>query len=137
MSKKVYNKLVRSEIPEIIKSEGRACAYVELDSKEDKDHIIQLLKEKLIEEAQEVMEAKHKGQLIEELGDLHSVFCELRDMLGFGWSGEIGEVIKAKNIQKGEFRISKDKNGNIVSSSARCDSVSYIKLISVDDGQET
>ena len=133
MGKKVYNKLVRSEIPEIIKSEGRSCTYVELDSQKDKDHIIHLLKEKLIEEAHEVMEAKNKGQIIEELGDLHSVWVELRDILGIGWTGEIGDVMKTKTIQKGDFRISRDQNGNIVNSNGRSHSASYIKLISVDD----
>lgn len=131
MGKKVYNKLVRSEIPEIIKSEGRTCTYVELDVEEDKDHIIQLLKEKLIEEAQEVMEAKHRGNLIEELGDLNSVYHELVRLLGCSYV--IGDVSKAKDIQKGQFKIGVDVNGRRVSSRDPYDSLKYIKLISVDD----
>ena len=137
MGKKVYNKLVRSEIPEIIKSEGRSCTYVELDEKQDRDHIIQLLKEKLIEEANEVMEANNKGNLIEELGDLNAVYRELISILNFNWSGHVGDVQKAKDIQKGRFAVGVDKNGKRVDEGARYDSLRYIKLISVDDGQET
>ena len=78
MSRKLYNKLVRSEIPTIIRESGRECIYGVLTVKDNKDEIIKLLKEKLVEEANEVLEAIHRGDILEEMGDLYSVYYELK-----------------------------------------------------------
>ena len=67
------NKLVRDNIPEIVKAEGRTIKYREIQGKE----LIIALATKLIEESQEVLDAVHSGDgtnLIEELGDLMDVY---------------------------------------------------------------
>lgn len=132
MSKKVYNKLVRSEIPEIIKSEGRECLIAKLNLNDNKDEIIHLLKEKLVEEANEVLSAKNNSELLEEVGDLQTVLAELRQV-ALNWR-DIETVMEAKNIQKGRFSQIVDANGKPVSRGHAGES-QYIKLISVEDNE--
>jgi predicted house-cleaning noncanonical NTP pyrophosphatase (MazG superfamily) len=133
VSKKVYNKLVRSEIPDIIKSEGRECTYIELNSDDDKDLKIikKMLKEKLVEEAQEVQESTHKSSILEEIGDVLDVIDEILDIhsemlyVGSDIRKELEVIRKAKSIQKGRFlKKVHGQNG--------CE-FKYIKLLSVDD----
>lgn len=134
MSKKIYNKLVRSEIPTIIRESGRECIYGKLTVEDNKDEIIKLLKEKLVEEANEVLEAKHRGDILEEMGDLRSVYNELENMLGV--YDEIGTISRAKAYQKGNFCTLLDNDGKPVER-GNSGTLTYYKLISVDDGQET
>ena len=68
--KKVYNKLVRDRIPEIIEKDGASFKTSVLN---DEDFKTELLK-KLIEEAQEVVGAKDDNkELVKELGDILEV----------------------------------------------------------------
>ncbi len=62
------NKLVRDHIPDIIRSEGRACETEILDEAAFR----QALMEKLVEEALEVAQADHTA-LITEVADLYEV----------------------------------------------------------------
>ena len=68
MARQTYNKLVRDRIPEIIQSEGRTCGT---DTFSD-EAFDQALREKLIEEAQEIAAAT-PDKLIMELADLYEV----------------------------------------------------------------
>jgi len=70
--RKEYNKLVRDRIPEIIQRDGRQCE-VRIASDEE---YTQLLKAKLIEEAQEVASASD-DEIIKELADLYEVIDSL------------------------------------------------------------
>jgi predicted house-cleaning noncanonical NTP pyrophosphatase (MazG superfamily) len=70
MTRKVYNKLVRDRIPEIIEAAGQQCA---VDIMADNE-VRQALLTKLVEEAQEVLEATPEG-LTTEIADL----CEVLD----------------------------------------------------------
>ena len=70
--RKEYNKLVRDRIPEIIQKDGRQCE-VRVASREE---YTQLLKAKLIEEAQEVAAASD-DEIIKELADLYEVIGSL------------------------------------------------------------
>ena len=140
---KKYNKLVRSEIPEIIKAEGKQCMYITLDpiKEEDKTEVIRLLKQKLVEEAQEVLEAKTRGQVLEELADLTAVFdtlvyelCEQR----FGSDkklvlDQIDNLKTAKSIKNGDFQYLVDQNGKKVNDNYTIGYARYIKLLSVQD----
>jgi predicted house-cleaning noncanonical NTP pyrophosphatase (MazG superfamily) len=87
----IYGKLVRDNIPEIIKKENKIPTTRILSNDEYK---LELLK-KLVEEANEVLEAKEdENGLIKELGDLLEV---------------IDSTIKAFNLSKEEVLILKDK----------------------------
>ena len=72
---KIYNKLVRDKIPEIIKADGRECE-VEVVGQEEK---YKLLEAKLQEEVNEFLEAKN----LEELADVMEVLFGLAEALGF------------------------------------------------------
>lgn len=65
MERKIYNKLVRDKIPEIIKVNGKLASVSVLDGPEFKA----ALKQKLLEEAQEVAGAPD-DELIDELADV-------------------------------------------------------------------
>jgi predicted house-cleaning noncanonical NTP pyrophosphatase (MazG superfamily) len=69
MSEKVYNKLVRDGIPEIIEAKGH-IAHTRL--LEEQEYRQELLK-KLIEEAQEASETKSDEELFNELADILEV----------------------------------------------------------------
>lgn len=137
MSRKIYNKLVRSKTIDIIKDDGRTATYIELDArKEDQlKVIINLLKEKLIEEATEVLEAKNKGDMLEEIGDLLDVVDEILLLSVESYQGidsikkDLEVIREAKNIKRGEF-LKKERNQG-------CFEYKYTKLLAVDDGQET
>jgi len=66
---KIYNKLVRDNIPQIIKDAGKKCKVSILD---DEKYLIEL-KRKVIEEAQELTETKNRLETIEELADIFEV----------------------------------------------------------------
>ena len=89
--KKVYNKLIRDKIPEIIEKDGATYKTRILD---EKDFKTELLK-KLIEEAQEVVGAKddHK-ELIKELGDILEVIDYL--VISFDLNKSEIERVKAE-----------------------------------------
>jgi Uncharacterized conserved protein len=72
MTKTTYHKLVRDLIPEIIAQDGKQCETRELATNEYET----LLREKLVEEAQEACEAA-PDKLITELADLQEVMLAL------------------------------------------------------------
>jgi predicted house-cleaning noncanonical NTP pyrophosphatase (MazG superfamily) len=69
---KVYNKLVRDRIPEIIEAEGRKCQVEIMDETEYR----QALLKKLVEEAEEVRNAPAES-LAGEIADLYEVIDAL------------------------------------------------------------
>ncbi len=71
---KIYNKLVRDKIPEIIKADGQECDIL-IVSKEEK---YKLLEAKFQEEVNEFLEDKN----LEELADVMEVLFGLADSLG-------------------------------------------------------
>lgn len=85
MNKKIYNKLIRDKIPEIIISNGGESKTRVLDDTEYLDSLLQ----KIVEEAEEVKQTKgeHK-ELIKELGDVQEV---------------IAAIIKLQNLSKEEI----------------------------------
>ena len=69
---KTYHKLVRDRIPELLQQDG--CTYrVEIL---DEQEFQQALREKVLEEAREVVEAD-TGELVNELADLYEVLDTL------------------------------------------------------------
>ena len=86
----IFNKLVRDNIPEIIKKDNRIPKFRILSNDEYK---LELLK-KLVEESNEVLEAKNQEDLIKELGDLLEV---------------IDSTIQTFNLNREEILILKNK----------------------------
>ena len=94
MNVKIYNKLVRDRIPEIIESSGKTCVTeILLD-----EPYLEMLDKKLDEELAEY----HKDQNIEELADLLEV---IRACAGArGYSIEQLEQVRAdKAAKRGGF----------------------------------
>jgi len=69
MSRKIYNKLVRDKIPEIIRSKKKAFKVSILT----KEKYRKALKEKIDEEAKELLEAKTNKDVLNELADIQEL----------------------------------------------------------------
>lgn len=72
---KVYNKLVRDRIPEVIKKSGSICEIEIVNGKEKQE----FLETKLLEEVNEYLEDKN----LEELADVMEVLFGLANELGY------------------------------------------------------
>lgn len=88
---KVYNKLVRDKIPEIIKADGKECE-IEIASKCERQ---ELLEKKLMEEVNEFLEDKN----LEELADVMEVLYGLANNMGYS-----EEDLNKKRLEKLEKR---------------------------------
>ncbi|MGC1176534.1 MAG: nucleoside triphosphate pyrophosphohydrolase [Candidatus Saccharimonadales bacterium] len=95
MSKKIYNKLVRDKIPEIIRADGKQLKIRVLD---DAEHLEELIK-KLGEEYEEFKEALNA----EELADLHEVLRALADALGIDHD-DLEKIRQDKAAKRGAFK---------------------------------
>ncbi|ABR34961.1 nucleoside triphosphate pyrophosphohydrolase [Clostridium beijerinckii] len=87
---KVYNKLVRDKIPEIIKVDGRECETLVVTEEEK----YKLLEDKLQEEVNEFLEDKN----LEELADVMEVLFGLANSLGYSEE----ELLKARDKKREE-----------------------------------
>lgn len=91
MNKTYYNKLVRDNIPEIIKNKGSQFEIQEMSDEEYRG----ALREKLLEEAKEVFEAE-SDNLVTELADLYEVI----DALMKFYNIDKNLVLKQQNMRK-------------------------------------
>jgi len=91
---KIYNKLVRDHIPEIIESDGRKCTTEILSD----DRWLQMLDAKLNEELAEYQESKS----LEELADLLEVMCAVVKARGWSWE-QLEQVRQEKAARRGGF----------------------------------
>lgn len=94
----VYNKLVRDRIPEIIAADGLKVETKLLSSEE----VINYLKQKSVEEAQELAEATEVEEIKKEMADLEEVLLSLRERLDIS-SAEIEEVRQVRAEKRGRF----------------------------------
>lgn len=88
---KVYNKLVRDKIPQVIEDTGKKCDVRIADKKE----LYELLEAKLKEEVNEFLEDKN----LEELADIMEVLFGLTYNLGYN-----EEDLMKKRLEKKEER---------------------------------
>lgn len=95
MGKKVYNKLVRDKIPEIIRADGKRLKSRVLN---DVEHLEALLK-KLEEEVAELADARNA----EELADVHEVLIALAEALRIP-PEELEKVRRNKTAKRGGFQ---------------------------------
>lgn len=96
--KKIYNKLVRDRIPEIIEKDGKTCS-TRICS--DEEYVL-FLKQKLCEEANEVLESKSKEECIKELADVQEVMDALRNVLNIS-KEEVTAIQVKKGVSNGRF----------------------------------
>ena len=94
MTTKVYHKLVRDCIPDIIEADGKTCVCETLS---DEDYIA-LLDQKLNEELAEYQESKS----LEELADLLEVMQAVAKARGWTWE-ELEKVRADKAAKRGGF----------------------------------
>jgi predicted house-cleaning noncanonical NTP pyrophosphatase (MazG superfamily) len=92
---KIYNKLVRDKIPEIIKADGKKFKTRIL---EDKEHLQELIK-KLKEEAAEF----EANPSLEELADIKEITIAIREALGIH-AGELEDARRQKAAINGRFK---------------------------------
>lgn len=91
---KIYHKLVRDRIPEIIEADGKTCVFETLS---DEDYLY-LLDQKLNEELAEYQESKS----LEELADLLEVMQAV--VKARGWTqGELEHIRADKAAKRGGF----------------------------------
>lgn len=88
---KIYNKLVRDNIPQIIVKSGKTFKIKILEEKE----FLLELKKKLVEESNELLKTTSKEDMIKELADIYEVL----DYILIEHKIDLLEV-KKKRIQK-------------------------------------
>lgn len=88
---KIFNKLVRDKIPEIIENNNEVAVTKILDNKE----FIKELKTKLLEEYNEVINA-NKENILEELADM----LEVIDAIAQTENKTLEDIIKIKELKK-------------------------------------
>ncbi len=93
-STRVYNKLVRDKIPEIIEKSGNSCTVETLTD----EKYIAMLDAKLNEELAEYQESK----ALEELADLLEVMGAVVKARGYTWN-ELTTLQKKKREERGGF----------------------------------
>ena len=96
---RIYNKLVRDKIIEIIEAAGKKVTYKTLNDLEYKEE----LEFKLLEEYNEVTLAKTKEEKLEELADMYEVIKAMAEYE----KASINDVIalaEAKEKAKGSFK---------------------------------
>ncbi|MFA5022232.1 MAG: nucleoside triphosphate pyrophosphohydrolase [Patescibacteria group bacterium] len=96
--KKIYKKLVRDKIPEICRQEGGVPQYQVLNPK----RFGQELKNKLLEEAQELVLAKPK-EIKNEIVDVYEVLLSLAKNSKISWQ-KIEKFRLEKNKKRGSFK---------------------------------
>ncbi len=95
---KVFNKLVRDNIPNIIKGNNETPITRILN---DEEYKIELLK-KLKEECNEVIEAKNTKDVLEELADTYEVLKAIATLLNSSID-QVANIANEKAIKRGAF----------------------------------
>ena len=91
---KIFNKLVRDRIPEIIEASGKTCLTATLSN----EAYLHMLDQKLNEELAEYQESK----AIEELADLLEVIAAIANASGSSWD-HLMQIQEKKRRQRGGF----------------------------------
>ncbi len=93
--KKIYNKLVRDKIPQIIRDNNQTCFTKTLSG----DSYLKMLDQKLMEECKEYIEDND----IEELADLTEVILAILKARGVSYD-ELEKIRRSKLERNGGFR---------------------------------
>ncbi|RJO62076.1 phosphoribosyl-ATP pyrophosphohydrolase [candidate division WS5 bacterium] len=95
----VYKKLVRDRIPEIIEADGLVAETRTLEREE----YLELLKKKLIEEAQEVAEASDRNETGKELSDVLEVVRSIAETEEISME-EVMRIMEERAEKRGRFQ---------------------------------
>ena len=93
--KRIYHKLIRDRIPEIIETQGQCCIVKQLSD----EAYLEMVDAKLDEELAEY----HKDQNLEELADLLEVIFAAAEARGYT-KEQLESVRSEKEAQRGVFR---------------------------------
>ena len=96
---KKYNKLLRDRILEIIKADGEKPYFRILNKKQ----YLKEIKKKIIEETKELIKAKNKKEIINEIVDIQELIDALISELGLT-KLKIQKQQKVKNKKRGRFK---------------------------------
>lgn len=96
---KIYNKLIRDKILEIIEKIGEKPYWRVLNKKE----YLREIKKKILEEAKELVKTKKKKEIINEIVDIQELIDTLALELGLTKS-QIQKQQKVKNKKRGGFK---------------------------------
>ncbi len=98
--KKKHNKLIRDKIPQIIEKNNQKPIIKELN----KEEFIEKLFDKLIEEANEIIEAQEdKKELKEEIADIYEVIDNIVELYELD-KKEILSIQDKKRKERGSFK---------------------------------
>jgi len=95
---KKYNKLIRDKIPEVIEDSGKSYKIRKLDDRE----YLEKVKEKIIEETNELVESKSRVDIINEIADVYEIIEALMDIKKITPS-EVSKVKENKKVSRGAF----------------------------------
>lgn len=95
---KIYNKLIRDKIPEIIEKDNKQAEIETLNESE----FLEELKTKLIEEAQEIKGAQDRESMLSELADLQEVMDYIKTHYNINQM-EINTQQALKALRRGKF----------------------------------
>ncbi len=93
-----YNKLVRDRIPEIIRQQGRTCSTAIMPDA----RYVASLKQKLVEESQEALQAP-PDEVLGELADIYEVIDALLAALSIDRADILREQAR-KRAERGGFQ---------------------------------
>ena len=97
---RVFNKLVRDNIPNIIALNGEESITRVLD---DEEYKVELYK-KLLEETNEVISSKDSNETIEELADVLEILSAIAKLNG-KMLDDVVEAAKQKKLKRGGFEV--------------------------------
>lgn len=95
---KIYNKLVRDNIPEIIKSTNKVAKTRTLTDQEYRGELLKKLKE----ECNEVIESRNTDETLEEIADVYEVLSSILKLENKNINDVI-EIARKKRIDRGGF----------------------------------
>lgn len=93
-----YKKLVRDLIPDVIKGKGHTPVIRKLRAAEYRHE----LKRKLVEEAQETLNAETKKDIVDEIADIQEVLTALYAAYGIACS-DVTKAARKKRKERGGF----------------------------------
>lgn len=94
----VYNKLVRDKVPDNIATDGKR-AIVTIVSGEE---LHAAMRRKIVEEANELSQAKTKEEVVEEIGDLLEIIAAYRKQMDIS-AHDVQAVMTRKLAKSGGF----------------------------------